>query len=54
MYEGKVGSLRRFKEDVRQVQSGYECGMSVDSFNDLKVGDSIDVYEIEEVAASLE
>jgi translation initiation factor IF-2 len=54
MYEGKVGSLRRFKEDVRQVQSGYECGMSVDSFNDVKVGDSIDIYEIEEVAASLD
>ena len=54
VYEGKVGSLRRFKEDVRQVQTGYECGLSIDSFNDIKVGDSVDVYEIEEVAASLD
>jgi len=44
----------RFKEDVREVQSGYECGIGLENFNDLKVGDIIEAYEIEEVAATLQ
>ena len=46
IYDGKLASLKRFKEDVREVQSGYECGMSIDNFNDLKQGDVIEAYEI--------
>ncbi len=46
IYDGKLASLKRFKEDVREVQSGYECGMSIENFNDLKQGDIIEAYEI--------
>ncbi len=53
VHEGKVGSLRRFKEDVREVTSGYECGIGLVGFNDLKPGDIIEVYELEEVARKL-
>jgi len=53
IYDGRVGSLRRFKDDVREVEKGYECGISIDGYNDVKVGDVIEAYEIEEVAASL-
>jgi len=52
-YEGKVGSLRRFKDDVKEVEKGYECGIGVDHYNDLKVDDVIEVYEIEETNAEL-
>ena len=53
VYAGKLGSLRRFKDDVREVQQGYECGIGIENFNDMKVGDVIEAYEIEEVAATL-
>jgi len=53
VHEGKVGSLRRFKEDAREVASGYECGIGLENFQDLKSGDVIEVYEIEEVARRL-
>jgi translation initiation factor IF-2 len=53
IYEGKVGSLRRFKEDVSEVKEGYECGLMVQGFNDLKVGDVVEAYEIIEEAAQL-
>ena len=53
IYEGKVGSLRRFKDDVSEVQNGYECGVQLAGFNDLKVGDVIEVYEVIEEAATL-
>src|SRR5690606_13041197 len=46
IYEGNIGSLKRFKDDVREVASGYECGISVDNFNDIKVGDHLETYEI--------
>ncbi len=46
IYDGKLGSLKRFKEDVREVASGYECGLSIDNYNDIKVGDVIEAYEI--------
>jgi translation initiation factor IF-2 len=51
IWEGRLASLKRFKDDVREVASGYECGMGLDGFNDLKVGDVIEAYLKEEVAA---
>jgi len=45
VYEGKIGSLRRFKDDVREVAAGYECGLGVERFNDLKEGDVIELFE---------
>lgn len=53
VYEGKVGSLRRFKDDAREVQQGYECGIGVENFNDIKVGDVLEAYVLDEVAAKL-
>ena len=53
VYEGKLGSLRRFKDDVREVQQGYECGIGVGNFNDLKTGDVLEVYAFDKVAAKL-
>ena len=53
VYEGKLGSLRRFKDDVREVQQGYECGISVENFNDVKAGDIIEAYAIDKIAAKL-
>jgi translation initiation factor IF-2 len=53
VYEGKISSLKRFKEDVRDVQSGYECGIMVENFNDLKVGDVLENFVMEKVAAKL-
>jgi translation initiation factor IF-2 len=53
VYEGKLGSLRRFKDDVREVQQGYECGIGVENFNDLKPGDVIEAFVIDKVAAKL-
>ncbi len=53
VYDGKVGSLKRFKDDVREVREGYECGIGIEGFNDVKVGDVIECYKIEEVARSL-
>jgi translation initiation factor IF-2 len=51
IWEGRLGSLKRFKDDVREVLGGYECGMSLDGFNDIKVGDVIEAYTKEEVKA---
>jgi len=53
VYEGKLGSLRRFKDDVREVQQGYECGISVENFNDIKSGDIIEAYAVDKIAAKL-
>jgi translation initiation factor IF-2 len=53
VYEGKLGSLRRFKDDVREVQQGYECGISVENFSDLKPSDILEVYTVDKVAAKL-
>lgn len=49
IYEGKIESLRRFKDDVREVASGYECGIGLHNFNDIKEGDILEVYTVEEV-----
>jgi translation initiation factor IF-2 len=53
VYQGKLASLRRFKDDVREVVQGYECGIGLENYNDVKIGDIIEAYEIEEVAATL-
>jgi translation initiation factor IF-2 len=54
IHEGKMSSLRRFKDDVKEVQAGFECGIGLENFNDVKIGDVIDVYEIKEIAPTLE
>jgi len=53
VYEGKISSLKRFKEDVREVQAGYECGLMIENFNDIKVGDILENYVMEKIAAKL-
>jgi translation initiation factor IF-2 len=53
IHTGEIDSLKRFKDDVREVKSGFECGMSLKNFNDLKVGDQFEIYEVQEVARSL-
>lgn len=53
VYQGKLGSLRRFKDDVREVQQGYECGIGVENFNDIKAGDIIEAYAIDKIAVKL-
>jgi translation initiation factor IF-2 len=53
IFEGKLSSLKRFKEDVREVQTGYECGIGVENFNDIKVGDVIEAYDVEKLATKL-
>jgi len=54
VYDGRVGSLKRFKDDAREVPSGFECGIGIDGYNDLKVGDIIECYAREETPATLE
>src|SRR5262249_55710392 len=49
VYEGKIGSLRRFKDDVSEVKSGFECGIGFEKFNDIKLGDVIEVFKNERV-----
>ncbi|MEJ2222483.1 MAG: translation initiation factor IF-2 [Desulfobacterales bacterium] len=53
VFEGKNSSLRRFKDDVKEVQAGYECGIGIENFNDIKVGDTIDCYYLEEIKPEL-
>ena len=53
VYEGELGSLKRFKDDVREVREGFECGLNVSGYNDLKVGDHIECFRIESVARTL-
>ncbi len=50
VFEGKIGSLRRFNDDVREVAQGFECGVVIEGFNDIKDGDIIEAYELKEVA----
>ena len=52
VYDGRVASLRRFKEDVREVVAGYECGLGLERFRDVKEGDVIETYRIDEIAAT--
>jgi translation initiation factor IF-2 len=53
VYRGSLGSLKRFKDDVREVREGFECGMNIDGYNDIKVGDIIECFTIEQVARTL-
>jgi translation initiation factor IF-2 len=53
IHDGELDSLKRFKDDVREVKAGFECGLSVKNFNDLKVGDQLEAYEVVEVARTL-
>ncbi|MDP2479112.1 MAG: translation initiation factor IF-2 [Candidatus Palauibacterales bacterium] len=53
VYEGSMDSLKRFKDDVREVREGYECGLSIAGYNDVKVGDVIECYRVEEIARTL-
>ena len=49
IHEGELGSLKRFKDDVKEVASGYECGVSIEKFNDIKEGDVIEAYIMEQI-----
>ena len=53
VYDGKFHSLKRFKDDAREVQAGYECGIGIENFNDIKVGDIVECFVIDKVAAKL-
>ena len=53
IYDGTIASLRRFKDDVREVRDGFECGIGIEHFNDIKIGDVIECYRKEEVARTL-
>ena len=54
IYDGAIGSLRRFKDDVREVREGFECGIGIENFNDVKTGDVLECYTKEQVARTLE
>jgi translation initiation factor IF-2 len=54
VYDGKIASLKRFKDDVKEVKSGFECGLTVDNFNDIKAGDILEAYEMVEIKPTLE
>ena len=53
VWEGKIGSLRRFKDDAREVAAGYECGIGLENFNDVKPGDIVETFEMEAVLRKL-
>jgi translation initiation factor IF-2 len=53
VYEGALGSLRRFKDDAREVQSGLECGIGIEGYNDIKIGDVIEAFDLEQLPATL-
>jgi translation initiation factor IF-2 len=54
VYDGRIATLRRFKDDVREVQAGFECGITLENFMDIKEGDVIEVYERAQVERTLE
>lgn len=54
VYTGKLGSLKRFKDDVKEVRQGFECGLNIANFNDIKVGDVVEAYEMVEVKRTLD
>ena len=49
VYTGKIGSLKRFKDDAKEVKAGYECGITIENYNDVKVGDVLECFVMEEV-----
>jgi translation initiation factor IF-2 len=52
-FDGRIGSLRRFKDDVREVQEGFECGIGLENFQDVKEGDVIEAFDVEEIARQI-
>jgi translation initiation factor IF-2 len=54
IFEGAIDSLRRFKDDVNEVKAGYECGIGIKDYNDIKVGDQIEVFEVVQSAGTLD
>jgi translation initiation factor IF-2 len=52
VYSGKIGSLRRFKDDVSEVKSGFECGIGFERFNDIKVGDVLECFSVTKMSAA--
>lgn len=54
IYDGKIASLRRFKDDAKEVQAGYECGIGIENFNDIKVGDEVECYYLEEIKPTMD
>jgi translation initiation factor IF-2 len=53
IYTGELGSLKRFKDDVKEVAQGYECGLNIHNFNDIKIGDIIEAFEEIEIKQTL-
>ena len=53
VYEGKISSLKRFKDDAKEVASGYECGIGIENYNDVKVGDMMEAFVKKEIAREL-
>jgi translation initiation factor IF-2 len=54
IHEGKISSLKRFKDDVKEALAGYECGIKLENFNDILINDIIEAYTYEEIAPKLE
>ncbi len=53
LWTGEIDSLKRFKDDVREVKSGFECGLTLKNYNDIKDGDQLEVFEVQEIARTL-
>ena len=53
IWTGELDSLKRFKDDVKEVRSGFECGLSLKNFNDIEVGDQLEIFEVQEIARTL-
>ena len=53
LHTGELDSLKRFKDDVREVKEGFECGLSLKNFNDINEGDQLEVFEVQEIARAL-
>jgi translation initiation factor IF-2 len=53
VHDGELDSLKRFKDDVREVKAGFECGLSIKNYNDVQQGDQVEVYEVVEVSRTL-
>jgi len=53
LWTGELDSLKRFKDDVREVRAGFECGLSLKNYNDIEVGDQLEIFEVQEVARTL-
>ena len=49
VYTGQLGSLKRFKDDAKEVSTGFDCGITIENYNDIKVGDTIEAYQDQEV-----